>query len=349
VVTVLGRASDSTIAEAVEAGVRYGARICCDLIGFSPAEIADAARRAEKLGVHYVNVHSPIDEQMLGKDPFERLKIVAEAVGIPVSVAGGLNSENVVRAIEMGASILVIGGSIIKARDPRAATEAVRRAVETGKAIPTELFKRSGETGIREILSRVSTPNVSDAAHRGAAMSGIRPISQGLRMSGRAVTVRTCPGDWAKPVEAIDVAEPGQVLVIDAYGREPAVWGELATLSAIQRKIAGVVVDGAVRDTPEIRKMGLPVFSRFICPNAGEPKGFGEINVPVVAGGLKVSPGDWILGDDDGVVVLPAEKAVELANRAQDVLERENRLREEIRQGGTLSQVAQLLRWEKHG
>ncbi len=349
VVTVLGRASKVTIREAVEAGEHYGAGVCCDLIGFSAGEAADAARMAEELGAAYVNVHAPIDEQMLGLDPFERLRRVVEAVRLPVSVAGGLNSENAVRAVEIGASILVVGGAIIKAKDPKAAAAAIKDAVSARRAIPTDLFKRGGEERIREILSRVSTPNVSDAAHRGAAMSGIRPISQGLRAVGTAVTVRTCPGDWAKPVEAIDAAEPGQVIVIDACGRDPAVWGELATLSAIQKKLAGVVVDGAVRDTPEIRRMGLPVFSRLICPNAGEPKGFGEINAPVVVGGQRVGPGDWILGDDDGVVVLPKGKAVELANRAQDVLEKENRLREEIRQGTTLSKVAQLLRWEKHG
>ncbi|MCX7805682.1 MAG: orotidine 5'-phosphate decarboxylase [Planctomycetota bacterium] len=349
VVTVLGRAADSTISEAVEAGWHYGARVCCDLIGFSADEVAGAARRAEKIGAAFVNVHAPIDEQMLGLDPFDRLRRVVGTVEIPVSVAGGLNSENVVRALEIGASILVVGGAIIKAKDPRGAAAAIKEAISTCRAVPTELFKRGGAEQIREILARVSTPNVSDAAHRGAAMWGIRPICQGLRAIGTAVTVRTYPGDWAKPVEAIDAAEPGQVLVIDACGREPAVWGELATLSAIQRKLAGVVVDGAVRDTPEIRRMGFPAFSRLVCPNAGEPKGFGEINVPVIVGGQKVGPGDWILGDDDGVVVLPKEKAVELVNRAQDVLEKENRLREEIRQGGTLSKVAQLLRWEKHG
>jgi 3-hexulose-6-phosphate synthase/6-phospho-3-hexuloisomerase len=82
-------------------------------------------------------------------------------------------------------------------------------------------------------------------------------------------------------------------------------------------------------------------------PNAGEPKGFGEIGVPIRVGGVKVESGDWVLGDDDGVVVLPRIMAVEYANRSMDVLEKENRIREEIKEGSTLAQVTDLLRWEK--
>jgi 3-hexulose-6-phosphate synthase/6-phospho-3-hexuloisomerase len=139
------------------------------------------------------------------------------------------------------------------------------------------------------------------------------------------------------------------VVVIDSGGVPPAVWGELATESASRKKLAGVVVDGAVRDSEEISRLGFPAFARHICPNAGEPKGFGELNVPVTVGGRRVSPGDWLLGDSDGVVVVEAARAAEYANRAMDVLERENRIREEIRRGSTLSRVAELLRWEKRG
>ena len=166
-------------------------------------------------------------------------------------------------------------------------------------------------------------------------------------MVGPAVTVRTAPGDWAKPVEAIDVAEPGDVLVIDAGGILPACWGELATNSAIQRKLAGVVIYGAARDTGDIRELGFPVFSSLITPTAAEAKGFGEIGVPIRIAGVNVSPGDWIIGDDDGVCVIPKDKAVEYTNRAMDVLEKENRMRAEILAGSTLSQVGYLHRWEK--
>ena len=115
----------------------------------------------------------------------------------------------------------------------------------------------------------------------------------------------------------------------------------------MQRGLAGVVIDGAIRDTYDITQLKFPAFSRLIMPNAGEPKGFGEIGVPVTIGNRKVETGDWILGDDDGVVVLPKAMVTEYGNRSMDVLERENRIRQEIKEGSTLSQVTELLRWEK--
>jgi 3-hexulose-6-phosphate synthase/6-phospho-3-hexuloisomerase len=166
-------------------------------------------------------------------------------------------------------------------------------------------------------------------------------------MRGRVLTVRTYPGDWAKPVEAIDVAQPGDVLVIDAGGVGPAIWGELATHSALEKGLAGVVIDGALRDSGDIMRLRFPSFCRLIMPNAGEPRGFGEIGVPIRVGGVRVETGDYILGDDDGVTVLPQRLAVEYANRAMDVLEKENRIREEIKEGRTLAEVTDLLRWEK--
>jgi 3-hexulose-6-phosphate synthase/6-phospho-3-hexuloisomerase len=216
-------------------------------------------------------------------------------------------------------------------------------------AIPTTHFKRGGETDIGRVLELVSAANLSDALHRGGVLEGLRPLFPGIRMAGRALTVRTYPGDWAKPVEAIDLAQPGDVLAIDAGGVGPALWGELATHSALVKGLAGVVIDGALRDSGDIAKLKFPAFTRLIMPNAGEPKGFGEIGVPIRIGGLSVETGDWLLGDDDGVTVLPRRLAVEYANRAMDVLEKENRIREEIKEGKTLAQVMDLLRWEKKG
>ena len=345
VAVVLGAASESTIRECVEAGRNYGIKIAVDLSG-----VADAAARAkdvESWGAEEVHVHLPIDEQMRGRSVAERVRAVAEAVRIPVACAGGLHAGNVCEAASAGADILVIGGALTKAGDSAAATREILRALETGEAAPSHLFRRGGEADIRSVLEKVSAANLSDALHRGGALEGLRPVAPGCRMVGAAITVRTYPGDWAKPVEAIDVAEAGQVLVVDAGGVPPAVWGELATHSAKNRGLAGVVIDGAVRDTGDIRELGFPVFARHRTPHAGEPKGFGEIGVPVTVGGVRVSPGDWLLGDDDGVVSVPKERAVEFANRAMDVLERENRIRAEIEAGSTLAKVAELLRWEK--
>jgi 3-hexulose-6-phosphate synthase/6-phospho-3-hexuloisomerase len=347
IIDVLGAASDATIAECVQAGKNYGAKIAVDLIAV--ADPLARARQVEELGADYISIHLAIDEQMRGggQDPFAMLAAVSGAVRVPVGVAGGINSETAAQAVAHGAGYVIVGGAITKAGDPAAATREIRRALDEGAVIPTTLFKRVGEEEIRGVLELVSTSNLSDALHRGGVLEGLRPLFPGMRLLGPALTVRTYPGDWAKPVEAIDQAQPGDVVVIDAGGVGPAVWGELATTSALQRGLNGVVIDGAIRDTGDITKLGFPACSRLVMPNAGEPKGFGEIGVPIRVGGVKVESGDWVLGDDDGVVVLPRALAVEYANRAMDVLEKENRLREEIKAGSTLAQVADLLRWEK--
>ncbi|MGC2433558.1 MAG: 3-hexulose-6-phosphate synthase [Desulfobaccales bacterium] len=347
IIDVLGAASDATIAECVQAGKNYGAKIAVDLIAV--ADPLARARQVEELGADYISIHLAIDEQMRGggQDPFAMLAAVSGAVRVPVGVAGGINSETAAQAVAHGAGYVIVGGAITKARDPAAATREIRRALDEGAVIPTTLFKRVGEEEIRGVLEMVSASNLSDALHRGGVLEGLRPLFPGMRLLGPALTVRTYPGDWAKPVEAIDQAQPGAVVVIDAGGVGPAVWGELATTSALQRGLNGVVIDGAIRDSGDIIKLGFPAFSRLVMPNAGEPKGFGEIGVPIRVGGVKVESGDWVLGDDDGVVVLPRTLAVEYANRAMDVLEKENRLREEIKAGSTLAQVADLLRWEK--
>jgi 3-hexulose-6-phosphate synthase/6-phospho-3-hexuloisomerase len=345
IVDVLGAASDATIRECIQAGKNYGAKIVVDLIAVK--DPVSRAKQVEDFGADYITVHCSIDEQMEGKDPFETLRRVAEAVSVPAGVAGGINSETASRALEAGASVVIVGGAITKATDPTEAALNIKRAMEEMVAIPTKLFRRGSEAEIRDILEQVSAANLSDALHRGGVLEGIRPLFQGISMAGRAVTVRTYPGDWAKPVEAIDIAEKGDVIVVDASGVGPAIWGELATHSALQRGVAGIVVDGAIRDTYDIARMKFPAFTRLIMPNAGEPKGFGEIGVPVTVGSRRVENGDWILGDDDGVVVLPRSMATEYANRSMDVLERENRIREEIKEGSTLSKVTELLRWEK--
>ncbi|MHB8142077.1 MAG: 3-hexulose-6-phosphate synthase [Thermoleophilia bacterium] len=342
---VLGAASDATISECIEVGRNYGLQVIVDMI-----EVADPvlrARQAEELGADFIGIHTAIDQQMRGEAPLDLIQRVAAAVSVPLAVAGGINSETAAEAARAGAGIIIVGGAIIKAADAEAAARQIRRAIDTGQGQETKLYKRATLKTIGTALAQVSTANISDARHRQGDLPGLRPVFPGIRMAGRAVTVRTYPGDWAKPVEAIDVAGPGDVLVIDAGGAPPAVWGELATHSARERGLAGVVIYGAVRDTPEIRELKFPLFSSIVTPTAGEPKGFGEINVPVTVAGQQVRPGDWIAGDDDGVVVLPAARAVEIANRAMDVMERENRLRREIEDGSTLSQVAYLEKWEK--
>lgn len=348
VVVILGVSSDPTITEAILSARQYGAKVMVDL--FNVADKAKRAREVERMGADFLCVHVGVDEQMVGGSPLAELKQVAKTTRLPIAAAGGINSETAPDIVGAGASIVIVGGAIIKAKDVTAAARRVKRAISTGKRVKTELFKKYGEMDLFEAFSKVSSPNVADAQHKKGAMKGIHPhLRHGQKMVGRALTVHTINGDWAKPVEAIDRAKPGDVIVIDAGGGDIAVWGELASWSCKTKGVAGVVIDGAARDMDAILDMGFPCFSRHVTANAGEPKGYGGIGHEIVCGGVTVRTGDWIIGDESGVVVVPQENAVEVANRALDVMERENRLREEIKRGGTLSSVLKLEKWEKVG
>lgn len=348
VAVVMADAPDSTIQECIEAGKNYGIKVCVDYLHDDARE--DRIAKIEQWGAAYISVHTAIDDQMHGKTPFDILHRISDKVSMPVAVAGGINSENVVDAVNAGASIVIVGGYITKSKDPRAAAESIKRAIQENRKIPTTLFKRVAHEGVREALEKLSTANISDGSHRAKGITELYPLYPDIKIIGTAVTVRTYPGDWAKPVEAIDLAKEGDVIVVDAGGAGPAVWGELATHSALQKKISGVVVWGAIRDVSEIRKLHFPVFSRMVMPSAGEPKGFGEINIPVTISGIRINPGDWILGDDDGLMVIPLPVADVWINHGMDCLEKENRIREEIvSEKSSLGKVVDLLKWERQG
>ena len=125
IAVVMGSAPDSTIKECISAGKNYGIKIEVDFLG-----IADCVERAidvEEWGADFIGVHTAIDEQMLGNDPFERLSKICSKVNIPVAVAGGINSETAVDAVNAGAKIIVVGGAISKATDIRTATANLKK------------------------------------------------------------------------------------------------------------------------------------------------------------------------------------------------------------------------------
>lgn len=345
VIVILGAADDSTIKDGLKSARKYGSKIMVDLIGVK--DKVKRAKQLEKFGIDYLCIHVGIDEQMIGKNPLETLKSIVKNTNVPVAVAGGINSETATDMAKAGASIIIVGGAITKAKDVEKATRQIKKAISEKKVIKTELFKKYDKTQLREAFSLVSTPNISDAMHKQGCMEDIRPAKLGYHMVGRALTVRTIDGDWAKPVEAIDKAEKGDVIVIDVDGGKTAIWGELATWSAKVKGLSGVVVDGAIRDLDDIIKIDFPVFSKYVASTAGEPKGLGEIGAEINCGNQTVKTGDWVIGDDSGVVVVPQEIAQEIANRALDVKEHENRIREEIKSGGSLGTVVKVKKWEK--
>jgi regulator of RNase E activity RraA len=163
------------------------------------------------------------------------------------------------------------------------------------------------------------TPAISDRMNRLYAMAqGIRNLThEHLRILGPACTVKVYPGDNLMVHKALDIAQPGDVIVIDTSASAmTAAAGDLISTKARHRGVAGFVVDGLVRDLEEIRALGdFPVYARGVTPIGPLHRGPGEINYPVSVGGIVVFPGDIIVGDLNGVVVVPSGIAPELLDR----------------------------------
>ena len=166
------------------------------------------------------------------------------------------------------------------------------------------------------------TPAVSDLMNRLYTMSpAIRNMTDaGLRVVGPACTVKVFPGDNLMVHKSLDVARPGDVVVVDASASMmTAVLGDLVATKARHRGIAGFVVDGLIRDLPAILRLGdFPVFARGVTPIGPLHRGPGEVNFPISAGGIVVNPGDVIVGDLNGVVVVPRNIAADLLQRLNE-------------------------------
>lgn len=345
IVCILASADDAVIRDAVRGSLLYGVELMADMMNIKDVE--KRARELADMGVQIINAHVGIDQQMEGKEPLDVLRALG-TLGVKVAVAGGLTAETAAKAVIAGADIIIVGATIVKAENVAEAAAKIRTAIDS-PVLTENKPSKSRDTEIRDLLRDVSAPNVSDAMYRKGAMSGLFIRHTPRKMIGKAVTVQTFGGDWSKPVQAIDICNEGDVLVISNDERtDIAPWGELATHSATLRGISGIVIDGAVRDWDTITELDVPIYAKSIQPNAGEPKGFGEINTEISCCGQTVRPGDWIIGDMSGVVVIPKERAYEIARRALEISHTEIRIRAEIRNGGTLGSLQQLLRWEKH-
>ncbi len=166
-------------------------------------------------------------------------------------------------------------------------------------------------------LSGASSSDVSDVARgRGVVDGGIHALYAPMgRIFGSAITVDLTPGDGLLLRAAISVAKPGDVIVANAHGETSrAVLGGVIAMHMVKRGVAGLIVDGVVRDVGEFRQLGLPVMARGFTPRSGSTaSGFGEVNVPVACGGAVVCPGDVVIGDAEGLVVVPRHWVGEVA------------------------------------
>lgn len=193
-------------------------------------------------------------------------------------------------------------------------------------------------------LTKPGTAALSDAMGKtGAMQHDLQCYSANPVMAGPAFTVRLHPADILMVTPALRQCPRGHVLVIDGRGDcNTALWGELTTYSAEKKGLAGVVMDGALRDARAISQNRLPVFARAKVPNAGGAEYLGEIGVTVNCAGQVVNPGDWVVGDHDGVIVIPAGQVEAVLARAEEIVTAEKKIEKAILAGRELADLLQV-------
>lgn len=198
-----------------------------------------------------------------------------------------------------------------------------------GTKIHTQIPRPSRE--LVEKFRGIPVANLDDCMGRIAAVdAAIRPINS-TPLLGCAFTIRVPQGDNLMFHKAMDMARPGDVIVIDAGGDTArAIFGELMITYCKVRKLAGVVVDGCIRDYDTLKNINFPVYARGITPNGPYKNGPGEINVPVSIGGKIIHPGDILVGDGDGLLSIRPEDAPALLSDVKKVMEKEKKIMEDI-------------------
>lgn len=192
------------------------------------------------------------------------------------------------------------------------------------------------EAEVVEAFKSIPVAAIGDSMSRNVGTLGLRQYHARLDavLCGPAVTVRVRPGDNLMIHKALMMVQPGDVLVIDGGGDvSQALVGGLMRTTCVARKLAGLVIDGAIRDLCEWAEEGMPIFARGHTHRGPCKDGPGEINVPVSCAGMAVLPGDLIVGDADGVIAVPAADAAEILQRSRAHLVKEAAIRESNREG----------------
>lgn len=181
-----------------------------------------------------------------------------------------------------------------------------------------------GSATVHEVLGR-----------KGAIDSRIKPIGPGLRVLGPALTAIGQPGDNLTLHVALSLARPGDVIVLDVGDyAEQGQFGDVMATAAKAQGIGGLVINGGVRDVASIRQLGFPVFSRSVSIKGTVKESVGAVNTPIVFGGVHIRPGDLILGDEDGLVVVAAEEIDAVLEKSRQREEKEEALRRRVLAGG---------------
>jgi RraA family protein len=264
-----------------------------------------------------------------GAESWVRAQIAAELVGGDASVDRlllGTLKHAARRGVETTAAADLVSGLGVRPVMARAAAEVHRERADVSLYDVDDLLAE---------LSQVPVANLGDARDRmGMCDGGIHSLWRGARVAGRARTVWTRSGDNEAIKRAVSRCQPGDVLVVNGGGdTSRALIGELIAERLRVRGVQGIIIDGAVRDVAELERIGFGVWARGVSPAGPYKNGPGQLDVPVAVGGVVVNPGDLIVADDDGVIVIPPSEGVASLLGGRAVLERETQIRAEILAG----------------
>jgi 4-hydroxy-4-methyl-2-oxoglutarate aldolase len=191
-------------------------------------------------------------------------------------------------------------------------------------------------------LERLDSPAVADARRGlGVLHPRIHTLVPGQTIAGPAFTVRAYPGSMMTIQRALIEAAPGDVVVVDAGGDvlSGGLWGDLMSVEASRRALRGIVVDGAARDSQGLRRVGFPTFAAGVTPRLGTNLQIGPTQVPVSCGGVAIQPGDWLIGDDDGLVVIPAAELAATVTLAEAIKEKDREVARRLEQGEVMADI----------
>ncbi len=191
--------------------------------------------------------------------------------------------------------------------------------------------------------AKIPAATLHEAAGKiGALPSNLKPIAKGMKICGRAFTIQGPSGCNLWLHRALAKAEPGDVLIADVGGNpEFGYWGDIMGTAALSRGINGLVIDGCVRDAVELEEMNFPVFSAGLCIRGTDKlfDGKGALNEPITIGEITVNPGDLVLGDNDGLAVIPADQVADTISKAHAREAKEDGVKERLRTGETTMEI----------
>lgn len=198
---------------------------------------------------------------------------------------------------------------------------------------------------LMSLLDNVSACQVSDAyngiSKRSGSIQSIKPINN-QRVWGSIFTAQTESDDWGTSALAIDEASEGDILFFKVSDDDKAIWGELASTCARDNGIKATVIYGSARDLDALLYMDFPVFASNFCPNAGSALGLGTLNEPIIVEDVKINPGDFFIGDESGIVVIPKELFKQTMVATLGVKIKESKIIDDISEGKTLAQITGL-------